>query len=210
MLQKFGWKEGEGLGKEEKGLATPLWVDPREGRSGLFSAQLGEARPPKSADEEEDWMNPKPLAANPLRFVSEGSQPASSEPPSGSKPRIPGFVPARNFSNGTAGRAEPRRLLERPRPSVSAVAPALLGLLADQQWQSRSGTSGADLLGELLAEALQGEAGDRFLRLVDERLGPQVAPHIAELQRSRPGAQEHVQPLWQLTQHHVTGQEDNG
>eukprot|EP00439_Symbiodinium_sp_Y106_P004762 s599_g1.t1 len=69
MLQKFGWKEGEGLGKDEKGLATPLWADPREGRSGLFSAQMGESRPPRPCDEEEDWMNPKPLAANPLRFA---------------------------------------------------------------------------------------------------------------------------------------------
>ncbi|CAE7868106.1 unnamed protein product, partial [Symbiodinium microadriaticum] len=209
MLQKFGWKEGEGLGKHEKGLATPLWADPREGRSGLYSAQMGESRPPRPADEEEDWMNPKPLAANPLRFVSEGTP--VEKPPAVSSPKIPGFVPARNSGNGMPGWVAPRQppTRARPRPSISAVAPALLGLLSDQQWQTRSGNSGAAVLGELLAEALQGEAGDRFLRLVDERLGPEVAPHIAQLQRARPEIQDpSMQPLWQLTQHHMMEQEE--
>ncbi|CAJ1400380.1 unnamed protein product [Effrenium voratum] len=172
MLQKFGWKEGEGLGKQEKGLATPLWVDPREGRSGLFSAQSGESRPPKPPEAEEDWFNPKPLSANPLRFVGEGeaSGPRGEKSPEGELGGpgrigplgVLGFVPAQS-----AGAPQMVRAGMMPRPR-SSVAPALIGLLSDQRW---AGGGGATMLGELLAEALDSAAAERFLRLAEERLG---------------------------------------
>ncbi|CAK9028385.1 Oxygen-independent coproporphyrinogen-III oxidase-like protein [Durusdinium trenchii] len=205
MLQKMGWKEGEGLGKEEKGLATPLWVDPREGRSGLFSAQSGESRPPRSAEDEE-----LPLAANPLRFVSEGGAVERIS----SNLRGLGFVSAQSsagcgasMANGSPAGSSTGNMMHfqratAPRPSVASVAPALFGLMADERWQNRSG--GAAMLGELLAEALDPSAAERFLRLVDERLGPQVASHLSQTY-GRPGQQDYVlQPLWQLTQHHVS------
>eukprot|EP00439_Symbiodinium_sp_Y106_P079635 s2796_g18.t1 len=63
------------------------------------------------------------------------------------------FVPARSSGNGMPGWVAPRQPpMRAPRPSISAVAPALLGLLSDQQWQTRAGNSGAAVLGELLAE----------------------------------------------------------
>ncbi|CAK9116595.1 unnamed protein product [Durusdinium trenchii] len=168
MLQKMGWKEGEGLGKEEKGLATPLWVDPREGRrplsrmvfekvsfgGGLFSAQSGESRPPRSAEDEE-----LPLAANPLRFVSEGGAVERIS----SNLRGLGFVSAQSsagcgasMANGSPAGSSTGNMMHfqratAPRPSVASVAPALFGLMADERWQNRSG--GAAMLGELLAEA---------------------------------------------------------
>ncbi|CAK9028635.1 unnamed protein product [Durusdinium trenchii] len=200
MLQKMGWKEGEGLGKEEKGLATPLWVDPREGRSGLFSAQSGESRPPRSAEDEE-----LPLAANPLRFVSEGGAVERIS----SNLRGLGFVSAQSsagcgasMANGSPAGSSTGNMMHfqratAPRPSVASVAPALFGLMADERWQNRSG--GAAMLGELLAEALDPSAAERFLRLVDERLGPQVASHLSQTY-GRPGQQDYVlQPLWQLS-----------
>eukprot|EP00913_Durusdinium_trenchii_P032365 g30305.t1 len=262
MLQKMGWKEqqmfafnpavvsneGEGLGKEEKGLATPLWVDPREGRSGLFSAQSGESRPPRSAEDEERWrsrgvvmvvgaqdgdgqsnntpnthhltktppsldavkrfaLQELPLAANPLRFVSEGGAVERIS----SNLRGLGFVSAQSsaasMANGSPAGSSTGNMMHfqratAPRPSVASVAPALFGLMADERWQNRSG--GAAMLGELLAEALDPSAAERFLRLVDERLGPQVASHLSQTY-GRPGQQDYVlQPLWQLTQHHVS------
>eukprot|EP00435_Cladocopium_sp_Y103_P013630 s1245_g3.t1 len=191
MLQKMGWKEGEGLGKEERGLATPLWVDPREGRSGLFSAQSGESRPARPATELEDYFNPKPLAANPVRFVSEGGETTETKEDSiSSDLRGLGFVNAQSAAGGygkllPTGAVAPqfRRASEanRSRPSVAQVAPALFGLLADQRWQSGGAANGAAVLGQLLEEALDPSSAERFLRLVDERLGPQVTAHLSQM-----------------------------
>lgn len=192
MLQKMGWKEGEGLGKEEKGLATPLWVDPREGRSGLFSAQSGESRPVRPATELEDYFNPKPLAANPVRFVSEGGETTETKEDSiSSDLRGLGFVNAQSAAGGSGkvlptGAVAPHfrrasEALPRSRPSVAQVAPALFGLLADQRWQSGGASNGAFLLGQLLEEALDPSSAERFLQLVDERLGPQVTAHLAQM-----------------------------
>eukprot|EP00931_Biecheleriopsis_adriatica_P050360 TRINITY_DN2914_c0_g3_i1.p1 TRINITY_DN2914_c0_g3~~TRINITY_DN2914_c0_g3_i1.p1 ORF type:complete len:2335 (+),score=602.05 TRINITY_DN2914_c0_g3_i1:435-7007(+) len=206
MLQKMGWKEGEGIGKTEKGLATPLWVDPREGKAGLFSAEAGEVRPKKAPEDPEDWYNPKPLSSSPIAFVTEGGAPAPAREESGTGGAGLGFVPASSSSSGS--RALAPGVLPRPaRPSVAAVAPAVLGLLTDQRMRERGGSGVAGVIGQLLAEALSGEAGERFLRLVDERLGPQVAPQLAATLQSRPDTGEDaLQPLWQLTRHHVPGQ----
>lgn len=206
MLQKMGWKEGEGLGKEEKGLATPLWCDPREGRAGLFSAESGEVRPKKTYESEVDWYNPPPLADNPVRFVTEDG---TEVPRAGTSPGAP--TPA--SASQSQGNTSQRPSATPARPSVATVAPALLGLLTDKRWQSGSGSShlGANVIGELLVEALSGEAGERFLRLVDERLGPQVAPRLAAMNREATPNQtpdngiQALDPLWQLTSHHLPG-----
>ncbi|CAJ1332860.1 unnamed protein product, partial [Effrenium voratum] len=139
---------------------------------GLFSAQSGESRPPKPPEAEEDWFNPKPLSANPLRFVGEGeaSGPREEKSPEGELGGpgrigplgVLGFVPAQS-----AGAPQMVRAGMMPRPR-SSVAPALIGLLSDQRW---AGGGGATMLGELLAEALDSAAAERFLRLAEERLG---------------------------------------
>lgn len=36
MLEKFGWKEGEGLGKERQGIATPLIAQKTDNRSAVI------------------------------------------------------------------------------------------------------------------------------------------------------------------------------
>jgi len=180
MLQKMGWKEGEGIGKTEKGLATPLWIDPREGKNaGLFSTQAGEQRPKKVDMEDNVRYNPAEAST---MFIPAGG-------------RVPGRPRA------------PRR----PPPTAATVAPAVLDMLMDRKWQ---GGLAANSVADLLAEALTGEAGERFLRLVDQRLGPQVAPRIAQMKKekitkwSSNQRDEKMAPLWQLTKHHVPGAAD--
>jgi len=64
---------------------------------------------------------------------------------------------------------------------------------------------------EVLGEVLDGEVGQRFMALVDERLGPRIAPRIQTLQKRGLSYRGHqqtdaaLQPLWQLTKHHVPG-----
>lgn len=36
MLEKFGWREGEGLGKERQGMATPLIAQKTDRRSAVI------------------------------------------------------------------------------------------------------------------------------------------------------------------------------
>jgi len=40
LLQKMGWKEGEGLGKDNSGPTAPLVIDMKKDRKGLGSALL--------------------------------------------------------------------------------------------------------------------------------------------------------------------------
>ena len=58
MMLKMGWKEGEGLGKGNQGITTPLWLDPRSARAGLHSEAGGEQRPKKEKDDAGERFNP--------------------------------------------------------------------------------------------------------------------------------------------------------
>merc|ERR1711865_756130 len=61
----MGWKEGDSLGSSQEGLKIPLWVDPREGKSGIFSTADGEARPKKDErPEEEKYADFKPFLSS--------------------------------------------------------------------------------------------------------------------------------------------------
>eukprot|EP00931_Biecheleriopsis_adriatica_P009436 TRINITY_DN11050_c0_g1_i1.p1 TRINITY_DN11050_c0_g1~~TRINITY_DN11050_c0_g1_i1.p1 ORF type:complete len:846 (-),score=249.42 TRINITY_DN11050_c0_g1_i1:135-2672(-) len=200
MLEKMGWKEGEGLGKSNKGILEPIWIDPREGKAGLFSAESGEQRPKRSdVDEQERLL---PLARN--VFVKQGEKrPASA------------MTPTDRDRMG----ALPNTVL-RPLPSVRSVMPALLCLkdhlqtmpVATSGTGAGSGSSArvlnvSSVLGDVLADVLDGEIGERFLRLLAERLGPQVVPRMAEMRRScEQGSTSEIlalQPLWQLMRHHA-------
>jgi len=181
MLQKMGWKEGEGLGKQDnQGIATPLWMDSNEGKAGIFAAKEGEQRPRKLDVEEEERFN-----------VS----------------HVPMFIPA-----GGSVPEKPVEVVALPPPTVENVTPALLNLLM------RRGSGGAPLLDvptvtSLLNESLTGDAGEQFLRLVDDRLGQRMASGIAKMRQSAPKGpwkkDEVLQPLWQLTKHHVPGAGDD-
>merc|ERR1712157_382325 len=74
MLEKFGWKQGQGLGKTLHGISDPLWVEPREGKCGLFSTESGEARPKKDERPEEERY------AEMRQFIGEGGQPTKKRP----------------------------------------------------------------------------------------------------------------------------------
>merc|ERR1711972_69526 len=175
MLEKMGWKQGQGLGKEKGGISDPLWVEPREGKCGLFSVDSGEARPKKDERPEEERY------AETKQFINEG---------------------------GAVSKKRPRAAKQQlPPPTVATVAPAVL------DWLIRPGgvgeLGGVSSVASLLSEALAGEAGERFVKLVDEKLGPKVAPRIAQMKKTRltPGTSTQrdqvLQPLWQLTEHHV-------
>eukprot|EP00929_Paragymnodinium_shiwhaense_P058034 TRINITY_DN29073_c0_g1_i1.p1 TRINITY_DN29073_c0_g1~~TRINITY_DN29073_c0_g1_i1.p1 ORF type:complete len:2453 (+),score=733.32 TRINITY_DN29073_c0_g1_i1:150-7508(+) len=194
MLQKMGWKEGEGLGMQKDGLATPLWVEPREGKAGLFSTKDGESRPVKDTRDEDERL------ADVRAFVQEGfvkeTEGKSSSSASSSRPRQP-----------------------RPRPTASNVAPAVMEMLLRPSVRGilAEDVGGPAGVGALLGEVLQGEVGEQFLRLVDERLGQRVAPRLAEIRRrrravgSRHARDQLLEPLWQLTRHHAgaTAEEDD-
>lgn len=184
MLAKMGWKPGEGLGKEASGIADPIWVEPREGKCGLFAED--EIRPKKLQEGEE---------LPPTMFLQAGETPKDRPPPGqGSEP--------------PAKRAKPAR------PTAQALAPALLEfLLRPDHLQQIGGTSS---VAEILGEVLSGEVGERFVKLVDERLGPRVAPCIAAQAQDRRrvtpwgfnAREAALVPLWHLTQHHVPGEHD--
>jgi len=101
--------------------------------------------------------------------------------------------------------------VERPMPSVRAVMPAVFSLPASAKGSGKGQGQVFSVLGDVLAEVLDGEIGERFLRLLDQRLGPQVAAQMAEMRRSTPGSSEvhALEPLWQLTRHHVPGHTDD-
>lgn len=48
MLEKFGWKEGEGLGKERQGIATPLIAQKTDNRSAVIVKAKHLAKPEPS------------------------------------------------------------------------------------------------------------------------------------------------------------------
>jgi hypothetical protein len=43
LLQKMGWKEGQGLGSTGSGIIDPIQAQYREGRAGLGSVQVEDA-----------------------------------------------------------------------------------------------------------------------------------------------------------------------
>merc|ERR1719426_105027 len=88
MLEKFGWKPGQGLGKEESGIADPLWIAPREGKCGLFTEEEGR---PKKPDENA----PEELARP---FVPEGYQGSADSSANGKKTSAASSGPRPNAS----------------------------------------------------------------------------------------------------------------
>eukprot|EP00933_Yihiella_yeosuensis_P061734 TRINITY_DN6456_c0_g1_i2.p1 TRINITY_DN6456_c0_g1~~TRINITY_DN6456_c0_g1_i2.p1 ORF type:complete len:1398 (-),score=386.41 TRINITY_DN6456_c0_g1_i2:212-3799(-) len=201
MLEKMGWQAGEGLGSSFKGITEPIWVDPREGKCGLFSAESGEQRPKRFDGPESERF----VVTERNTFVKEGQVIGA------------GGVTSLGSNSGRAGLGLPPQ--ERQRPTVRSVTPAVFSLLQLQNTLASSASSSShggqvsevsNVFGDVLAEVLQGEVGDRFLRLLSDRLGPQVAPQMAEMRRSRaqaPDSSAHtvLQPLWSLTRHHVPG-----
>jgi len=194
MLEKMGWKQGEGLGNSFKGITEPIWVAPREGKAGLCSAESGEYRP-----------GPAEVEDARISFVREGEV----------VPTSTGLMNAGALV-GHAGRGLMQAAQQRPMPTVRSVMPAVfrLSYMAAAPPVSEGGNHDQShqvfsVLGDVLAEVLDGAVGDRFLHLLDERLGPQVAAQISEMRKSRmvPGSDSEVhatlEPLWQLTRHHV-------
>jgi len=102
MLQKMGWSEGQGLGKEGQGMRTPLMAKKSDGRTGVI-VNASERRPPP----------PPPL-------------PAPPPPPSG----VPGTAGgAAGGVAGSAGGEKKGAVTFRGRPSrvlllKNMVAPA--------------------------------------------------------------------------------------
>merc|ERR1712187_166450 len=90
MMTAMGWKPGQGLGREKDGISNPIWVEPREGKCGLFSVDSGEARPKKDERPEEERY------AETKQFITEGGAATRKGPraPKGPPPTAKTVAPA--------------------------------------------------------------------------------------------------------------------
>merc|ERR1712028_277737 len=65
-----------------------------------------------------------------------------------------------------------------PRPNAGALVPIVLNFLMRQDGQEHTA-----VVAQVLSEVLSAETGERFVQLVDERVGPRVAPRLAAMRR---------------------------
>jgi splicing factor 45 len=105
MMMKMGWKEGQGLGKDDQGMTTPLMAKKDGARSGVIvnAPEMNKPKPKQQQQQQQGAQNTQTVFGAPA-FLSAGTVPGTA--PTAPTASAPALAPAPASAPGSASKAK--------------------------------------------------------------------------------------------------------